>query len=88
MRLKQTFFIAYPARRHDHGYVQRLGQSPDCELRGLAGGAGPGSSTCTGGMGALGASILALRRLLPTPVCPAPAAAPGSIGRCRDVQVF
>lgn len=50
--------IAYPPDTHDHLYIHRLGQSQDCELRGLAERTGPGSSTVRQhGMGALGASI-------------------------------
>ncbi len=37
--------IAYPRGSRDHLYIHRLGQSQDCELRGLAERTGPGSST-------------------------------------------
>ena len=52
-----AIFIAYPVDSRDHRYVHRLGQSQGCELCGLAERAGPGSSTVSDGMGALGAPI-------------------------------
>lgn len=72
--------VAYPANTNDHGYVPRLGQSQCCEPRGLEGRGGPGSSTVCHEVGALGASISALK--------PALNGLWLSIGRCGNLQVL